>query len=104
MPIQRLPHTYGLLKICTSEGLSSDLTGFTKVANEEMVPLLNSFVLIYEDMSHNISVKMTEQMESNNVNLIQTFENVQHIHNRIKIISVNASIIASKARNTWTGI
>lgn len=78
-------------------GRSSDIERFFEISSSQIVPLLNEAVNIYQSMAHGASLKISEKMDSNNRSLISTLEEVKNIHKRIKIISVNASIVASQA-------
>lgn len=78
-------------------GRSSDIQRFFEISTTQIVPLLNEAVSIYQSMSHDASQRISEKMDSNTKSLINTLEEVKNIHKRIKIISVNASIVASQA-------
>lgn len=78
-------------------GKSSDVEEFFHIASSSIVPLLNEAVLIYEKMSKELSDKIAADMHENSQKLINSMEDIKDVHKRIKIISVNASILASQA-------
>lgn len=95
----RINHYLTMAKTIAN-GNKSNIELFSNVAVNEIVPLLNESVKIYEWMSNNISKDIALSLNSSNQNLIKTLEEIQGIHQTIHIIAINASVLAAKSHDT----
>lgn len=82
-----------------ANGVAQDFTPFSQLAINEIVPLLNASVKIYEDIANDLSNKYAKSLSVSNKNLVNTLEGIQNIHRTINMIAINTSVLAARTHN-----